>query len=386
MPKPSRCLSLTLFFSVFLLAGCGDEESAKSQSPRLVLAMQVGDASALADRWVPGRARATRELDLSFRVGGRMIARPVVVGDVLAAGELVAKLDPSDYEVELQNAEGNLGEANAALGNARTELQRMLNIQKTDPGAISKVAVDRARGARDAAQAGVKALEAAVADARNRLERTTLRAPFDATVVARYAEAFEDVRPNQPIVRLVDTSRIEFLAHLPESEISTISEVTNLRVQFDAFPGLEVPAELKEVGTEASLTTRTFPVTLIMDQPEGYQILPGMAGRANGDAAGQTRDGHVIPLSAVFTEEGGSEAARRGDPGAAVPPADRPTFVWVVKEPEMTVSRRPVTPGAMTARGLRITEGIEAGEWLVTAGVYSVLEGQQVRISQQRPE
>lgn len=381
-----RNLSTVLLSSVFLLSACGEDEPAKPDRPRLVLAIQVGDSSALTDRWVPGRARATRELDLSFRVGGRMVARPVVVGDVVAQGDVIARLDTSDYEVELQNAEGNLDEARADLANAESELARVVSTQKSDPGAISKVAVDRARGRRDAARANVKSLEAAVTDARNRLERTTLRAPFDATVVARYAEAFEDVRPNQPIVRLVDTSRIEFVANLPESEISAISEVTNIRVQFDAFPGLEVPAELKEVGTEASLTTRTFPVTLIMNQPEGYRILPGMAGRANGDAPDQVRDGYVVPLSAVFTEEGGSEAARRGDPGAAVPPAARPTFVWIVKEPEMTVSRRQVAPGAMTARGLRITEGLEAGEWLVTAGVYSLIDGQQVRISQQRPE
>ncbi len=294
------------------------------ERPRLVLAMKVGDPSTFEDRWVPGRAKATRELNLSFRVDGRMIARPVNVGDQLKKGDLVAKLDPADYEVDLQNAEGNLEEAKAALTASQADLNRVLNIQKQDPGAISKTAITRATEERDRVKANIKALESAVTDARNRLERATLRAPFDSTVVAKYAEAFEDVRANEPIVRLVDKSQIEFEVNIPEGEISFIPDITNIRVQIDAFEGLEVPAQIKEIGTEASQTTRTYPVTLIMDQPEGYAILPGMAGRATGELEGDP-SGVIVPLSAVFTEEGGSQEALRGQVGASLSPAERPT-------------------------------------------------------------
>ncbi len=367
-----------------LLAGCA-EETPEVVQPRLVQAMKVGDPSTFEDRWTPGRAKATRELNLSFRVGGRMISRPVNVGDRLEAGDLVAQIDPTDYEVALQNAEGNLDEAKANLRAAQADLNRLLNIQKQDPGAVAKTAVDRSVEERDRAQANIKALEAAVADARNRLERTTLRAPYDSTVVAKYVEAFEDVRAKQTIVRLVDNSRIEFEVNIPERDISIVPEVTNIRVRFDAFPDLEVPAEIKEIGTEASQTTRTYPVTLIMDQPKGYAILPGMAGRATGDVAGDPT-GVMVPLSAVFTEEGGSQEALQGGLTASPSPAERATFVWVVEENERKVTRRQVIPDVITARGMRLKEGLETGEWIVTAGVYSLVEGQEVRISKQRAE
>ena len=352
MRKSYTLLFINLFFITFILAGCAEEQTAPDR-PRLVLAMKVGDPSTFEDRWVPGRAKATRELNLSFRVPGRMISRPVNVGDQLKQGDLVAQIDPTDYEVELQNTEGNLDEAEAALIAAQAELNRQLNIQKADPGAVSKAAIDRAREARDRARANIKALEAAVADAKNRLERTTLRAPFDSTVVAKYAEAFEDVRANEPIVRLVDKSRIEFEVNIPERDISIVPDVTNIRVQFDAFPGLEVPAEIKEIGTEASQTARTYPVTLIMDQPEGYAILPGMAGRATGEVTGDP-NGVLVPLSAVFTEEGGSQAALQGKIDVSPAPAERPTFVWKVNESDMTVQRQPVVPDVITARGMRL--------------------------------
>lgn len=367
-----------------LFAGCAEEEVVPER-PRLVLAMKLGDPTTFEDRWVPGRAKATRELDLSFRVDGRMIARPVNVGDVLKKGDLVAKLDPTDYEVELQNAEGNRDEAKAKQTAAQSELNRQLRIRKEDPGAISKASIERAREARDKAKANIKALEAAVSDAKNRLQRTTLTAPFDSTVVAKFAEAFEDVRANQHIVRLVDTSQVEFVVNIPESEISVIPEVTNIRVKIDAFPDLEIQAQIKEIGTEASQTTRTYPVTLIMDQPEGYTVLAGMAGRATGDATG-TPTGVIVPLSAVFTEEGGSQDALQGKVDASLSPAERPTFVWIVDEADMTVKQRTVVPDVITARGMRLKEGLKTGEWIVTAGVYSLLEGQKVRISQQRAE
>lgn len=383
--RANRKLLLPCLFLVpMLFAGCAEEEVVPER-PRLVLAMKIGDPTTFEDRWVPGRAKATRELDLSFRVDGRMIARPVNVGDVLKKGDLVAQLDPTDYEVELQNAEGNRDEAKAKQTAAQSELNRQLRIRKEDAGAISKASIERAREGRDKAKANIKALEASVSDARNRLKRTTLTAPFDSTVVAKFAEAFEDVQANQHVVRLVDTSQVEFVVNIPESEISMISEVTNIRVQIDAFPGLEISAQIKEIGTEASRTTRTYPVTLIMEQPEGYTVLAGMAGKATGDVTG-TPAGVIVPLSAVLTNEDGSQEALAGKVGASPSPAERPSFVWIVDETDMTVKRRPVETDVMTARGWRLKEGVKTGEWIVTAGVYSLNEGQKVRISQQRAE
>jgi multidrug efflux pump subunit AcrA (membrane-fusion protein) len=172
---------------------------------------------------------------------------------------------------------------------------------------------------------------------------------------------------------------------VPESLISNVPYVREISVQFDAFPGQTVSATIKEVGSEATLTTRTYPVTLIMDQPEGYTVLPGMAGRTTGDVTGDPT-GVIVPLSAVFTEEGGSQAALRGQVDASLSPAERPTFVWVVDEADLTVKQRTVVPDVITARGMRLKEGVKTGEWIVTAGVYSLAEGQKVRISQQRQE
>ena len=348
--------------------------------------MLIGD-TVLNSAWVPGRARATRELELSFRVGGRMIERPVFVGDELEEGDLVARIDPVDYELALRNAEGQLDNANANLTAAEADLQRVLNIQTQEPGAVAKTTVDRAREERDQARANIKSLQAAVENAKVRLRRTELRAPFSGTVVARYVEAFEDVKPNQPIVRMVDTSRIEFVVNLPESEISLLPDLTNIRVKFDAFPDREIPAEIKEVGTEASLTTRTFPVVLIMDHPDDLKILPGMSGQASAQLAAELDKGQiVVPVAATFTEERGSEAALEGRADAKQTAADRPNYVWVIDEANMTVARREVKIGLLRAMGVTIEEGLGKGEWVVTAGAAYLEPGQKIRISKATPE
>ena len=141
--------------------------------------------------------------------------------------------------------------------------------------------------------------------------------------MAKYIDNFQDVRAKQPITRLVNASRVEMVINIPENLISLSSQVRDIVVAFDAFPDLKIPAQVKEIGTEASQTTRTYPVTLIMDQPKDGEILPGMAGRANaGRIVGLEDVGKtvIVPPSALLAAEGGKSA------------------VWVM---ETQLSRRP---------------------------------------------
>ena len=142
--------------------------------------------------------------------------------------------------------------------------------------------------------------------------------------------------------------------------------VLDITGEFDSFPGRPVPAEIKEISNEASLTTRTFPVTLIMDQPDDFKILPGMAGRASivsRPPAESALLGIQIPATAVFSGDGPDQS-----------------FVWVVDEAAGTLSRRHVELGKLARFGVLIQSGLNAGEWVVTKGVHTLREGEKVRI------
>ena len=362
-------LALTSLLVVVALYGCGKKDAAEEEVVRPVRAMKVGDSRSVESRSFPGRAKATQELDLSFRVAGPLITRPVKVGDEVRRGDIVARIDPRDFQVELSNVRAQLEHAKALLERTEADYRRLQSIFKTDPGATSEAAIDEAKANRDRAKASVDSLQASVTSAEDQLSYTYLRAPFDGRVVATYVENFEDVRAKQAIIRLLDDSQIEMVVNIPESLISLAPYVTNVYVVFDAFPDHELTAKLKEVGTEASATTRTYPVTLIMDQPEDIKILAGMAGktvRADIDVPEERAAvGFEVPVAATFVSDG-------------------KTHVWVIDEKAKTVSKREVTTGELTDFGIKILTGLDAGEWIATAGVNYLREGQQVRLLDNR--
>jgi len=357
-------IGVALLSSFVLIAACGEAPAPKP--PRPVKAMQLSAASDLAEGTFPGRARAGQEVNMSFRVAGQLLEFPVSVGDKVNAGAKMAMLDPSDFQQLLQSTQSTLEAAQASYRRADADYNRLLNVQQEDAGATSQRAVDLALSVRDQARAAASALEATVQSARDRLSHAELMAPFSGVVVETYVENFQTVVPLQPILRLLDATSIEMTVSVPENLIGYADYITNITVSFDALPGVEIPASVKEIGGEATQATRTFPLTLVMAQPENGEILPGMAGEATiaarlPESVGRT--GIYIPATAAFA-------------GTDI----KVTNVWIVDPVTNTLSRREVETGELTSSGLLITGGLEAGEWVVTAGTAYVSEGQEVTI------
>ncbi len=347
-----------------LLLGC-EEPPPPQEIIRPVRAIKVQDTEAFAQRYFPGRAAATQEINASFRVSGQLIERPIDVGVEISKGDLVAALDPSTFQAEVDRLEAEVKSAKATRERTQLELDRQQ--QLFDKGWVTKARLDTVRATAQSARAGVVAAEAALERARLDLTYTTLFAPFDGVVVETYVENFQEVRAKQPVARVVDTSQIEFWVSIPESLISLTPFVREVLVEFDAFPGRQLPASIKEVKREASQTTRAYDVNLIMDQPEDFKVLPGMAGRATAtriDLPEQDRiEGYEVPLAAIYSPEGEQD------------------YIWIVNEAEMTVTRRPVDAIEAVDRGMKV-QGVEPGEMVVIAGVEYLREGQKVRLAQ----
>ncbi len=358
-----RRVGLGLVVVGLTLAGCS-EESAPPAPPRPVKAMHVLDASSLSTNTFPGRAAPGQEVNLSFRVAGPLVEFPVTVGDRVEADQVVARIDPKDYQTLVDAAKGEMQMAQASATRAAADLQRIENTYREDPGATSEMALDRARQLRDSTAAGLRAVQAALGGAQDRLGYAQLKAPFGGEVVETYVENFETVAPIQPIMRIVDNSSIEFVVSVPESLIGYAPFVTRIEVEFDALPGIKLAARIKEIGREATQATRTYPVTLAIDQPEGVEILSGMAGEAMIEAdlpEGSRQLGIVIPATALFTADDKSVS-----------------YVWVIDPADRTLERREVETGALSEFGVMIRSGLQAGDQIVIAGVGAVREGQEV--------
>lgn len=351
MRRLITCTLLSLLF--FGLAGCAEEIPVK-ESVRPVRAIKVADPSAFSTRWFPGQAKATREVVLSFQVSGPLTSRPVNIGDQVRKGQELARILPRDFQVAIDKA-------HAVAIKAEEQFKRYRDLYTRKQ--VSKADYDKYRAEREVARAKLE-------DAQNAMQDTYLKAPFDGIITAIFVENYEDVKAKQAILRLIDHSLIEMVVNIPENLISNADQIQAagkvLQVRFDAFPKHLIAARIKEIGKEASQTTRTFPVTLIMQQPGDIKILPGMAGNASSSLMSPqvaARQSIVIPDTAVFS-----------------PGDEDSTFAWIIDEKTKTVSRKKIVTGEILDTGIAVLEGLSPGNLIVTAGVHYLKEGQQVRL------
>ncbi len=342
-----RALSVVVVAAALVTSAC-EEPPEPEKVVRPIRAFRVVDAAPLDGRAFPCRAEAVREVNVAFERSGRLIERPVRVGSEAKTGMLLARLDPSDFESELMQAQARASRARAMRDRVAQALQS---------GAVARQDLTNAQAELDEALAEVEIRTKALAD-------TRLRAPFDGLIAATFVENFQNVQAKQPVMRLIDISSIECVVNIPENLISSVPFVQDIEVTFDAFPGRSIPAVIVEIGREASAVTRTFPVTLVMTQPDDIEILPGMAGRALGRvklAELGDRFGYDLPLNAIFTDDG------------------KRSLIWVIDETTGTASKREVEVLAPSASGVRV-RGVSPGEWVATTAVHVLREGQRVRL------
>ncbi len=202
--------------TVVALTGCEEEPEVEVVSaPRSVSAIQVATVDLVGQRGFTGRARASREVSLSFRVPGSLIERRVNVGDVVDAGSTVAVLDSGPFQADVSRLKADLAAAQAEFGATDEQFGRIM--QLVESGTYAEARGDRARGERDSASSRVDSLQSALARAELDLSYTVLKAPYAGRVVAVYAEDFEEVSPAMPILRLLDLSKIEIVVDIPET-------------------------------------------------------------------------------------------------------------------------------------------------------------------------
>ncbi len=371
-PFRSRCadrkLALGLVFALALMTGCGRKALVTTEEVvRPVRTMILGVAPDSGRRAFPGQAEANEEADLSFRLAGSLTELSANIGDTVKKGQVLAKLDPQDFEVRLRAAEEELRAGRANLDIANIELARQGALVKS--GAAPQKDLDRAAALVQFHKSNVAALTSKRDIAQSELSYAQLTAPFDGLIAARYVQNFQTVQTKQAILRLLDTSRIKFGVDLPETVMPLLPYVKEIWVTFQAAPGEKLPATIQEISHEASRSTRTYRVTVVMDQPKGVRILPGMSGELRARAEAPSTQPNAMEVLAPAVFEG----------------SDGKTCVWVVDTSTMTVHRQPVKTSSPTTAGF-LVEGLKVGQTIVTAGVHYLKEGQKVRIMETEAE
>lgn len=363
-------LRLWFLTVLFLLCASCQEQKETPEAIRPVKTMIATKVSSSENQIIfPGSLRAFKRADLSFRVDGMILMRNIYVGYQARQDEILVQLDPREYEIALQKARGKVESVEAQLNFAERDYERMRNIYKRDPGAISVSFVDRKKETANQHKAELTIAESEYDQAADNLSYTSLKAPFDGIVAAIYVENHEQVRAKQMVLRFLDMADREMEINVPEKYMNALlegKERLHFEVRLDAFPNTVFPASIKEIGTEASSTTQTYPVTLSLQNiPIEMSLLAGMNGTALLPLGVQHASNvFKIPKSAIFSEDG------------------RVTYVWVVDPKTQTVHKQAVSiqDGAQGNQGnsILVQEGLSSGDRIVTAGTHFLLEGQKV--------
>lgn len=345
-----RIIRLLFLALLILHVSCKKKEEAKVEQIRPVKALQAVTAADLLSKGLPAVSVEHREVDLSFRVSGPLIKLNVEIGTAVKKGQLIAEIDPRDYEVAIIGDEGRMNQAKA-------EEQRYKNLYNR--GSVSK-------NEYDIKLANYLESKVRYDDAVNALKDTKIYAPFDGYIGEKLAENFQKVSESETIVTLLDLSQIEIHTNVPENIAIFFPQFKAYHVVFDAYPGKQFTATLKEVGKTPN--PAGFPLSLYLDYKSSpstdYKIAPGLT--CGVDIILANDEGiasYIVPLSSVF------EGEKPNNPA-----------VWVMDKSTNTVSKRDVSVGSLISHSsIEIQEGIQSGEWIITAGVHKLTEGQKVK-------
>jgi RND family efflux transporter MFP subunit len=287
-------------------------------------------------------------VNLAFKLSGRVVDVPVAKGMSVKEGELLARLDSRDVELQLSAAK-------AAYDEALSRLKRAERLLSHD--AISEQEVE-------ALQNAVTQAKTAYDNAEQTLRETRITAPFSGVVEYVAVDTYQRVASGETILRLVkpESNTVSFTA--PESLISSLSQpTTRYRVLFDAYPNVYFDATIKSFARTSS-DALGFPVSLRLTNVDRtrYTISPGMTCVAMVSVKEDDAHAVALPLTAIYAPIGGYDS------------------VWIVDN-DGRVHRRRVQLGGLTGSSdVIVLEGVVVGEKVVSAGVYKLTEGEKVKI------
>jgi RND family efflux transporter MFP subunit len=370
--QPSRPRSLLLSLALLVtLAGCGgDSETTSPPPPTTVQTEEVKPVSQATDRSFSGTLRAPLETNLSFRVPGQVMGVYVDVGTAVEAGDLIARLDPEDYRLEMESARATYREAKAAAENAKAEFQRLKTLYANDNASLS--AYDRARTAYETSQSRAEAAKRQLDLAEKRLTYTRLTAPASGSIADKRVQEGENVAVGQPVARLTAGDRLEVQVQVPESRISQLSVGQSATVRTSSGVSRSLPATVTEVASAPSGSRPTYPVVVTLNASDPA-LRSGMSAQV-GLSFGSS-DGVLVPSGAVTQDEHGAFVY------AVAPAPDSLAAGSGTQRPDGIVQRRAVETGDLTPQGLRVTGALRTGDRVVTAGLSAISEGDPVRFS-----
>ncbi|WP_438754072.1 efflux RND transporter periplasmic adaptor subunit [Pararhizobium sp. O133] len=361
MPSPSHTLvrfspAVLLTAAALVLSGCSEEKVETVEVIRPVKTVEIAKADETRTLDYSGSVRARTEMNLGFRINGKIIERLVDIGQRVKAGDLLARVDPADYLLSVRSAQASLDAAERQVETAELARNRaeQLYAKQVAPKSQLEQAVlsyNQAIATRDSAKSTLD-------QAKNQVSYADLRSDQNGIVTAVSADVGQVVGSGTPVVTVAVDGEKEVLIAVPETDIAQFKPGKTVKAGFWSDDALMLQGKVREVAGSADPQSRTFAVRVSL--PNDPNVLLGMTATIEATAL-NAEQAVSIPLTALTQK-------------------DKQPIVWTVDRSAATVHARPVTVGDFTGDGVRISDGLKPGDLVVSAGTQFMTEGLEVKL------
>jgi len=351
---------ITLAFVValsWMLAACGRDTAANNTpAPRIVRTATVEKRKITTPLTFSGRIEAEDEVNVAFRISGRLLKNDTKIGDQVKAGQVLARLESQNELNALRQAQASLAAAQAQLTQARNHFDRQETLLAQ--GWTTRVNHDAATQAQQTARSQVDAAEAALSAAHDLVGFTELKADAPGVITATGPGAGEVVQAGQMLARIARQDGRGAVFDVPAQLVRSASADPEVEVSLADDPTIKAKGRVREVAAQASTVTRTFEVRVgLTAPPPTMRLGASVVGRVS------TSTGPMIDI-----------------PASALTRMNQRPAVWIVDPTASTVSVRNVDVLRFDEVQAVISQGLDTGEVVVTAGVQALHPGQKVRV------
>jgi len=354
-----------LILTAILVAGStatAREQPTAENPTRSIQAIQLTQITPFIERSLPGKILAATESRLSFRVPGQIeYLRENVVGQQLKKGDIIAKLDATDYKHSVNRMTASLKSAQAQTEQAQQMYKRNQKLWADEN--IPEMELINSRSAYLSAADEVTGLKAQLQNAVDESTYTVLKAPTAGSVTEKFVDNHDFAGAGTPIVGFIDTKSLDMKVNLTESLFLQHKRFRTYECHFPSLPNVKIAAVFKELGMQALPPTDTYPLTVTLEPQDADTIYPGMTASliiSIGRDTTQQVPIFDVPLSSVFSRDGKTHE------------------VWLYDSTKQTVFAETVEIIGLSKNGVEISGKLTTGDWIVTAGIHELHNGQKV--------
>jgi len=299
---------------------------------------------------------AEDEVALAFRISGRLLESSGKLGDRVKPGQVMARLESQNELNTLRQAQAGLAAAQGQLTQARNHFERQETLLAQ--GWTTRANFDVATQAQQTAQSQVDAAEAQLKTAHDLVGFTELKADAPGVITATGPSGGEVVQAGQMIVRLARQDGRDAIFDVPAQVIRSAPSDSQITVSLTDDPAVTAQGRVREVAAQANPATRTFEVKVgLTDPPPAMRLGATVTGRLETDA---------VPIIEI--------------PATALTRSNQQPAVWIVDPSSRTVSIRNIDVLRFEQANVVVSQGLDAGEVVVMAGVQALHPGQKIRL------